>query len=523
MFPAFAAGAVGTAATYAEFLRHLELAYRNVNGSGGLSHDTACFMLHGRDLGSQQFMGADMGLGVFICEAGPNKFALHQGANDGFRAIYLHCFHGPDTGKGIVVLCNSELKGILFNAEVVQLLFKYFQIEGINFDKFGNTFSAESIAQEEIVNVGYKNLILNAFEKTLPEAIIIHGAKDPLSKYNLATNAKVLEVTNERFARAENLLSAFEPTFDPSLFGSEGKIMDSWESVRHNLKGIDSLVIELAGPSVINYVSFSTKYHDGNHAPMVSLEGFNKGVWIELLSKINLDGHSEKRIKLDKRAGAQEFFTKVRVSIHPDGGLARMGLYSDLAAKEKATFLPPSEAKSILYVEKIPRPQKPLSINFALSESEIKKNISRITPGAEFNNASSGLGAKIISATNEHYSPARLVISPYGPINMFDGMESARSRSAGHYDEVVIALVKSAKIHRIEMDFTYFVNNNPRDVTVEGLSQGKWISLVSRTPVKPFRGNKRNFEISNKEIIEQIKVRSYPDGGMNRIKVYSVW
>ena len=74
------------------FLKHLAQAHKDLNGSGGISHDTAVNMLNGKDLGCQEFMKANMGLGVFIVEAGENKFMLHQGANDGFRAIYLYCF-----------------------------------------------------------------------------------------------------------------------------------------------------------------------------------------------------------------------------------------------------------------------------------------------------------------------------------------------------------------------------------------------------------------------------------------------
>ena len=44
-------------------------------------------MLHAsrERLGSRGFIGADMGLGAFIAECGPNRLALHQAANEGFR------------------------------------------------------------------------------------------------------------------------------------------------------------------------------------------------------------------------------------------------------------------------------------------------------------------------------------------------------------------------------------------------------------------------------------------------------
>ena len=50
---------------------------------------TARLMLGGaQDLGAVDFMRAEVGLGVFVARAGPNRVMLHQAANDGFRGVY---------------------------------------------------------------------------------------------------------------------------------------------------------------------------------------------------------------------------------------------------------------------------------------------------------------------------------------------------------------------------------------------------------------------------------------------------
>ncbi|MCM2348532.1 MAG: serine hydrolase [Bacteriovoracaceae bacterium] len=512
MFPSFAAGAMGTAHSMTHFLEHLEKAYHDLQGSGGISHDTARVMLHGTDKGCRKFMGSLMGLGIFVVEAGPNRFMLHQGANDGFRCIFLHCFFGPDRGKGLVVLSNGDFNGVLFNAEATQLILKELSIEGIDYNKFKTSFTAESIPQEEVVNTGYKNLIFDAFKRTRPEEITDKGPLDPLAPYNLCVGGEVTEVTNELFARADNLLSDHLPKFDPELFGAQGKIMDSWETVRHNLAGVDVMTFTLKKPGKIRYVLLSTKYHSGNFSPAVKLEGRVGGEWVEILPKTNLTGHSELRITLDQETG---IVTEVRVSQYPDGGFTRLGLYTNLPLDVKKSF----DGKCKVYEEKIPQTVKPLSIKYDVTDSEIKKNWQRLE--GEFNNASLALGAKILSATDEHYSPAALVLSPFSPIHMFDGLESARSRVPGHCEQVVLELAKPAKIHRIEMDFTYFVNNNPLEVLLEGLCGGQWVPLVPLTNVKAFAGNKKEFLIDRPEIFEQIKLQSYPCGGLNRLKVFS--
>ena len=77
-FPAFAAGGVGTSQGVCRFLNHLIDAYWSLDGSGPISHDTAVTMLHGVDRGSVKFIGAAMGLGVFVTWAGDNGIILHQ-------------------------------------------------------------------------------------------------------------------------------------------------------------------------------------------------------------------------------------------------------------------------------------------------------------------------------------------------------------------------------------------------------------------------------------------------------------
>lgn len=510
MFPAFAAGAMGTSHAMAHFLEHMEEAYHNVKGSGGISHDTARLMLHGTDKGCKKFMNSLMGLGIFIVEAEDNRFMLHQGANDGFRCIFLHCYAGPDRGKGLVALCNGDLKGVLFNAEVTQLILKEFNIQGIDYSKFKSAFSFESLPQEQIVNMGYKNLVLDAFRPTRPEAIIDKGPKDPLAPYNLCVGGEVLECSNDLFARAENLLSDHLPKFDPELFGKQGKIMDSWETIRHNLAGVDTMIFRLKKPGKVKYLLLSTKYHTGNFSPAAKIEVRGSGDWFEILPKTDLKGHSELRITLKSETPE---ISEVRVSQFPDGGFTRLGMYTTVPNPE--TF----DGVSRPYDEKVPMTVKPLSILYDITPEEIKKNWQAMN--GEVDIACSAFGAEVLSATDEHYSPASLVISPFGPINMFDGMESARSRIPGHFEEVVIKLARPGKIHRLEMDFTWFVNNNPLEASVDGLSNGKWVPLIPKTFVKAFRGHKKVFDIESNEVFDQLKLRAYPCGGINRLKAFS--
>ncbi|KAL1519419.1 hypothetical protein AB1Y20_022942 [Prymnesium parvum] len=178
-FPPLAAGGLGTPAALLDWLRQLALAYKRPEGCGPISHQTAIKMLTpGPDLGSVAFMNARMGLGVFIFEV-PNaqagassKWMLHQAANDGFRGVYLVCFDGPDASngpRGFVVLCNGDNQGMFLNCAVCRALLKSpaFSppISGLDWSAVPDlsTFSTQGLRQEEIVNLGLKNLVLEAF------------------------------------------------------------------------------------------------------------------------------------------------------------------------------------------------------------------------------------------------------------------------------------------------------------------------------------------------------------------------
>lgn len=512
-FPLLAAGMLASARAVQSFMHALESAYHDLGGAGPIAHATAVRMLHGSDFGARVFMGCDMGLGVFVIEAGENRFALHQGANDGFRALSLHCFKGPDRGKGFTILCNADNNGVPFVAEAARLLLRELKVTGVDFERWSDArFDLTRIPEEQIVNRGYKELLLSAFQPDLPEEIVVRGPIHPWSAKNLVVGAEITRVTNQRFARAENLLSPHEPVFDPELFGRQGKIMDSWESARHNLAGVEELEFKLKRASSVRFISLSTKFHDGNQAESIELEGrIANGDWVPLLPRTSMLGHAHWEAELPSETPV---FTHIRARMFPDGGFTRLGLYSEAPAK----FPPLNLARCTRFLDAIPKSLKPLTIPYAPDATEIAANRKRArSPDA----ASLALGARVLRASNEHYGPAAQVISPFPPLHMFDGLESARSRNPGHYEEVDLALAWPARVQSVLLDFTFFVNNNPVEVSLFGRpSKGaEWTELLVRVPVKAFAGGALELELPLRPLCAELRVRTHPDGGINRIKV----
>jgi len=160
------------------------------------------------------------------------------------------------------------------------------------------------------------------------------------------------------------------------------------------------------------------------------------------------------------------------------------------------------------------------------TSDEVAGNIGKLENGQEFDAISLAYGGNLVSVTNEHYGPAAQVLSPYVPLSMHDGFESARSRVKGHKEILVVGLGSPHVVHRVELDFTFFVNNNPRSVQVYGRTakdDSDWVELVKETNVKAYAGNWKAFNIAYPEELCELKLVAIPDGGVNRVKAFSYY
>ena len=170
-FPPLAAGGMGSPRALARILLNLALAYKCGHIKNKISHKTSRLMLdNGVDKGALEFMGSLIGYGVFILEAGDNRFLLHQAANDGFRGIALICFDGPAASQGptgLVIISNGDNNATSLLAEVSKFILKNNKFgikDGVDWTKVEHThFEQNDVSQEEIVNKGFKELLLDAF------------------------------------------------------------------------------------------------------------------------------------------------------------------------------------------------------------------------------------------------------------------------------------------------------------------------------------------------------------------------
>ena len=116
--------------------------------------------------------------------------------------------------------------------------------------------------------------------------------------------------------------------------------------------------------------------------------------------------------------------------------------------------------------------------------------------------AQSRLGSKIVYKTDEFFAPAKRIINPWPPVfkegvfdkhgKWMDGWETRRKRNKGH-DYLILKLGKPGKIHKVDIDTSYFNGNQPSKVSLDACysknklpnKNSKWINILKKKSTKP--------------------------------------
>ena len=115
--------------------------------------------------------------------------------------------------------------------------------------------------------------------------------------------------------------------------------------------------------------------------------------------------------------------------------------------------------------------------------------------------AQSRLGSKIVYKTDEFFAPAKRIINPWPPVfkegvfdrhgKWMDGWETRRKRKKGH-DYLILKLGKPGKIHKVDIDTSYFSGNQPTKVSLDACfhkkklpsKNSKWIKILKKNLLK---------------------------------------
>ena len=302
----------------------------------------------------------------------------------------------------------------------------------------------------------------------------------------------ILEVSDEFFAPAENMLQAGRGIFIADKYTENGKWMDGWESRRKRVAGHDYCVVRLGLRGKIRAVDIDTNHFLGNHPPHASLEACStfedveKGQWKEVLPKSVLEAGSQNIFTIDD----ENAYRFIRLHIYPDGGVARLRVYG-----------------------------------------EVVPNLERYRDGTRLDLLAVENGGRVLFCNDMFFSSKDNLIFPGRGVNMADGWETKRRRTPGN-DWVVAKCGHPGFVDRIEVDTHHFKGNYPDMCLIEGIyapeaseedlqNSEAWKPLFEKT--KLYADRLHNFSVDEalKDFkVSHIRMQIFPDGGVSRLRAW---
>ena len=294
-----------------------------------------------------------------------------------------------------------------------------------------------------------------------------------------ALGGTVVFASDELFADARNLVSATPAAHDPGAYGPRGKVYDGWETRRRREAGSDFVVVRLAAPAIVRAVNIDTSFFTGNFPPHASVEAATimgypspaevlAAEWTPLLGRTQLHPDTG---NIHPVTTADRLATHVRLTIYPDGGVARLRVFGEV----------------------IPDPRR---------------------LGGRVNLAASLNGASVSGCSNMFYSSPLNALAPGRATVMSDGWETARRRDDGN-DWLAVQLAAPGVLHNAVIDTTRFVGNAPGWARLTDAETGA--ELLPRTRLQP--DTEHHFRLAPGNPVSHVRLDIYPDGGISRFRL----
>ncbi|GAA3011195.1 allantoicase [Streptosporangium longisporum] len=293
----------------------------------------------------------------------------------------------------------------------------------------------------------------------------------------------VVAANDESFAERENLIRPGRPAFRPHTFGAKGQVYDGWETRRRREPGHDWALVRLGMPGVIRGVVIDTAWFKGNYPPRARVEAaevegyptpaeLEAADWVEVVPVSPLTGDAEHFFEVsDERR-----YTHVRLSILPDGGVARLRVHG-----------------------------------------EVRCDLS-VYDGIGLDLAALENGALVTACSDEFYSSPNNAISPGLARHQAEGWETARRRDGGN-DWMMIRLAGPGVVRLAEIDTANLVFNAPAEAEITGTADGEtWFPLLPRTRLLP--DTRHRFRIADAPVAAYARVDIHPDGGLARVRLH---
>lgn len=304
---------------------------------------------------------------------------------------------------------------------------------------------------------------------------------------------QVVYATDDFFADKARLIDPAEPVFIPGKYDDNGKWMDGWESRRKRIPGHDWAIVKLGAPGEIAGFEIDTRNFTGNYPPKASIEGCvsdaavpaDDAVWTTLVPVMDLNGNDCRWVK----AQGGGVWTHVRLSIFPDGGVARLRVYGT-----------------------------------------IHKDWSKVAPDTVLDLLAMENGGRGLIANDEHFGRVENLTAPGRGRDMGDGWETRRRREPGH-DWAILELGHAGVIEEIIVDTAHFKGNYPDRCSIQASAEASgtpeeiarqaegWPVLLPETKLQMDHIHVFRTEIQPHGPIRFVRLNIYPDGGVSRLRL----
>ncbi|WP_328361823.1 allantoicase [Mycobacterium sp. NBC_00419] len=297
----------------------------------------------------------------------------------------------------------------------------------------------------------------------------------------------VVWANDDLFAERENLIKPQPAEFRPATFGHKGQIYDGWETRRR--RGVtaddcDQAIVRLGVPAVVHGVVIDTAWFTGNYPPQISVEAaFVEGYpgvgellevtpWTTVVERTGVNGDTRNPFKVN----SSRRWTHVRLSIYPDGGVARFRVHGE-------ALLDP-----------------------------------RFAQGTPLDLAALENGGRVTACSNMFYGSPNNLLLPGTARTMGDGWETSRRRDAGN-DWVQVRLAGQGVLTGAELDTSYFLGNSPGQGRLMGRDgSGDWFEVLPVTDLRP--DTRHRFLLDDAPPVTDARLDIYPDGGMARLRLF---
>jgi allantoicase len=308
---------------------------------------------------------------------------------------------------------------------------------------------------------------------------------------NALLGGQVLACTDDFFAACENMLKDEPPTFDPNLYYDRGKVMDGWESRRKRGPGHDWAIVKLGVRGIVQATDINTQFFTGNNAPFATIEAADAPATATADWLIDHANWRVIRGQVPLRPGSHNIFaagdglpcTHLRLSIFPDGGVARFRVYG----------------------EALPSLTERVDLASALE------------------------GGKALACSDMYFGVMQHLTMPHKAPDMRGGWETKRRRGEGH-DWVILELGSRGVLDEIVIDTNHFKGNFPDRCTLSGIDwpdaqpfsltrADAWKPMIVDAPLSADTAHSFT-DLLWHGPVTHVRLQIFPCGGVSRLRAF---